>query len=433
MKRLSLLFTISSIMAGLVFFQSCDTLENDSLPENQDILDVSGRTIYIQPAGEGVINLSDKINSLNEVTLTVNTKPLLGNVEAMENGLFRYIASSSFVQGADKIVFSVFSDNQEVDRDTITVKVIEDGDNAPCHTGATSDKFVIDDESFIGNTYKFDVLSNDKICSQSYELSQIYDAKYGTSYFEDGYLHYKAASNAILDIPDLLVYELCQTINGEMVCSSTTVYIEHSQTKCSFSVNEDSLSVSYNGIDTTYLLPVFSNDTICDERNSDYDLKVLNLPQGMEADFVDGGILKLFVPANLTFPTVVGFHLPIEYQVCIAGQGCQSAIAKVFIGPEACKPVAVKDSLFLDYFHNAVGATNTFTLDVLANDSICGDEFSLDISSSPDNGASIDFRENKILFTHDSDKWGEYTFSYTLCDANQNCSEADVYLNISAK
>jgi hypothetical protein len=434
MKRLSLLFTISSIITGAIFFQSCDTLESDTLPEDQNILNISGAEsiIYIQPAGEGIINLSDKINSNNQVTLTINSKPVRGNVETMQDGIFKYIASASFTRGSDHVVFSVFNDNQEVDRDTITVKVIEDGDQLSCL--ATEDKFIIKDDNFIGTTYKFDVLSNDKICSQSFEINQIYDAKYGTSYFEDDFLYYQANSNAILEIPDLLVYEICQSIDGEIICSSATVYIKHLKTICSFAVNDDSLSVAYNGIDTIYQLPVFNNDTICiDERNSDYELKVLSVPEGMEADFVEDDKLKLFVPGNLSFPAVVGFHLPIKYQVCIAGEGCQSAIAKVFIEPEGCKPMAVNDSLFLEYNHNEVGATNTFTLDVLANDSICDQEFSLDISSSLKNGATVKLRDNKILFTHDSDKWGEYTFSYKLCDGNQNCTEANVYLNIAAK
>ena len=100
---------------------------------------------------------------------------------------------------------------------------------------------------------------------------------------------------------------------------------------------------------------------------------------------------------------------------------------------QSCQFTAVDDVYQLEYLHNSPGDTSTFRLQVLENDIVCSDKKILAISSNPGTGAFASFEDNIIVFKHDKDLWGEFSFTYLLCDEKENCSEAKVTLNITAK
>ena len=427
MKRLNAITLLTSF--ALLAFYSCDNLESDNLPQEENILNISEqeRIIYIKPAGEGVINLSDKVTTANTVRLIVDKGPVNGALELMEKGIYKYIAKATFTTGSDNIIFSVFSDSQELDRDTVTVKVLQDTVDIPCSYGASPDELVIREENFVGKTYSLNILDNDKICSNSYEVKQLRDANEGTSYIENDVLYYTPANTSLLQSSDQVVYELCQNIDGETVCSTALVTISHQKKPCKFSINDDFFKVAYRNIDTLYYLDVFNNDSICSDN---VDFKVVDSGD-INVSFKDGKIV-LPLEGGLVFPAVVDFHYAIKYSVCQEGSGCQTATVKVYIN-QSCNTKAVDDQYELEYYHNAVGDTSTFRLLVLENDVICTQKKALSISSQPGAGALVEFVDDIAVFKHDSDRWGEYSFTYQVCDENQNCSEAKVSLNISVK
>ncbi len=431
MKRLKALIYVTGLLVAGISMYSCDSLEKDILPQDDDILSFSSleKTIYIRPAGEGVINLSDKINSTNKVKLTIDQAPANGSLHLLEEGIYKFVAKASFTSGSDKVIFSVLENSSELDRDTVNIVVLQDTVNAPCHSGANPDLYSITADDFIGETFKIDILQNDKLCSNSFEIKQLKDAKEGTSFIKDNYLYYTPSTTNIIKGHDEVVYELCQSVDGEIVCSSAIVTIKHKKMPCIFSVNDDSFQVIYNNMDTLYHLNVLSNDTICGE-NKNPELAVVD-DGGTGATFKDG---KLVIPmeTDLIFSAVEDFHLIVKYRVCLEGGGCQTAVVKIYV-KQNCEFKAVKDHYDLEYLHNSVGDTSRFILKVLENDIVCSDKKTLAISSQPGIGAIAKFVGDVVEFKHDSDRWGEFSFTYLLCDERENCSEAKVTLNITPK
>jgi len=430
MKRFkALVFILSLLVAGITFY-SCDTLENDIIPQEEDILQFSDleRTIYIQPAGEGVINLSDKINTANTVKVTIDQAPVLGSLKLMKEGIYKFTAKASFISGSDKVIFTVMDNSKEVDRDTVNIVVLEDTVNVPCYTGANPDEFIISKENFVGETFIYDILINDKVCSNSFEVKQLKDALEGTSFIKDNKLHYTPANTSLTEKSDQVVYELCQTIDGEVVCSSALVAIKHKKMACNFSLSDDFLKVTYQANDTLFYLDVLGNDSICSQSSNPEYYVVDDNDLGT---YFENGKILLPLQAGLVFPAVEDFHLLINYKVCVEGSGCQTATAKVYI--KDCQFEAVDDVYQLEYLHNSPGDTSTFRLQVLENDIVCSDKKILAISSSPRTGAFATFEDDIIVFKHDKDIWGEFSFTYLLCDEKENCSEAKVTLNITPK
>ncbi|MFW5759733.1 MAG: Ig-like domain-containing protein [Cyclobacteriaceae bacterium] len=99
---------------------------------------------------------------------------------------------------------------------------------------------------------------------------------------------------------------------------------------------------------------------------------------------------------------------------------------------QSCEFTAIDDNFQLEYLHNSAGDTSTFRLQVLENDTVCSENKLLAISSAPER-AFANFDGDIVVFKHDKNSWGEFSFSYILCDERENCSEANVTLNITAK
>jgi hypothetical protein len=194
------------------------------------------------------------------------------------------------------------------------------------------------------------------------------------------------------------------------------VYIA-SDSACSFQLTNDQYAFNEYATDSLIVLPVFQNDSLC-QPLSQHQTNLKSLPvYGQVSSSTNGFNYK--VPASVSFPFADHF----TYEVCIDAV-CKTARVDVKLKKDSlavCTIYARPDSIDI----SALSA-NVANLQVLLNDSICGNLNSFKITKAPLYGTSV--VSNQVITYERTNHLSKFdSLRYEICN-DIGCSEAAVII-----
>ena len=342
-------------------------------------------------------------DSLLPVSVKVVRAPMFGSAEVVNNEVVYTAFSAS---QSDEFVYEVESAKDGSFNSLAAVTILPFVDSC---TWQVNDDFF--DYSAITGGQKFDVLANDQLCDAAdFQISIVQEPTKGQAYFDDSFaLNFLLHDTYPAGNSDSLVYQLC--INDE--CKTALVSFSLFPGTCdTLNINDDYFE--YQAINQTQFFEVLMNDQLCNT-DSAFAISVIDGPFNGQATFDENNTL------NYVYST--GNTDSLWYQVC-AGGGCESAMVRFSLANNQCDSVlrAIDDVYSLP---DSVQTSYQVSLDVVANDVLCGNYF-IDIATSPNLGTA-EVSGNTILYTTNANDPSNDAFQYRLCDSDSNvCDVADV-------
>jgi hypothetical protein len=157
-------FSFLAIFSLVVFFYSCDTMEEDAIP-NGPTVTIEGSEVYVMPDGTTYIDLYSKVKTNGKVSLDIAALPRKGKLTEIASGFLKYSPNAGFNSGRDAFSFSVLgAQNQLLKLDSIEI-IVEDSLNLPCGIYPNDDWIYA-----AGTPIEANVLSNDHICGDSTDV-----------------------------------------------------------------------------------------------------------------------------------------------------------------------------------------------------------------------------------------------------------------------
>ena len=116
---------------------------------------------YVLPGSSVAIDLESAVKqSYTSASLTISENPLRGTLSQLGTLLLKYYPTRDFLEGQDKFVFSVMSNNEVIATETMTIFIKKDINELPCILYAVEDKVHLRP----GSTVSTNFLKNDRIC-----------------------------------------------------------------------------------------------------------------------------------------------------------------------------------------------------------------------------------------------------------------------------
>lgn len=318
---------------GLLSLAACDQLQEDIVPESEDVLQFSStqKNLFINPGGEVIMNLESNFKLSSSAQLQVGKQPERGGLEFLEGGLLRYAANKDFTSGRDYFVLEMLKETAVMDSDTIHIVIPSDITQYPCSSGAQADEYFIPYDSTYRIRREIDILANDYHCdSLAIGLSFFTTPKHGTAEIVDNYLYYTPGDS--FTSYDEFMYQLCEVTEGDSLhCTLASVNI--SIIKGPYQECDDKLVAENDdfpiilsdseksGSDSiTRTFDVFLNDTICGPLKDYY----ISIPPDLGSATMENDLLYYTFPRDY----VVGLD-SLSYTICQTGALCDEA--KVYI------------------------------------------------------------------------------------------------------
>jgi len=401
--------------AIIILLSSCDVLESDTDVLEPEV-DITGKEIYVLPNGESFIDLQSKVQTNQPARLAVTSMPRHGTLTDLGKGMLQYAPTIGYVKGRDGFEFTVYSaSNEIIKRDSVIIIIENDSTNLPCNLYPVTD-FVY---TVLPTGVTIDVTANDVICSNDISVSvyrpeNSFPPYYGTA---------EAKNNKIVYYPgpsfsgtDKIMYKIMAS-NPERIAYGL-VYIT-SDSSCSFSVADDHYEYTTLTEGSILILTAFENDSLCQASNQ-YIVKIKLGPSYGKASVSTNGFAYQ-VPDSVGF----SFNDQFVYEVC-KETTCKTARVNVRLKQDSvqtCPIFAVPDSI--DISKNIAGL---IFLNVVKNDSICGDLKSITLTTHPQYGtAFINEADHSIGYQRDPLLNKDDVLKYEICNANL-CSTASVFI-----
>jgi hypothetical protein len=401
--------------AIMLLLSACDVLESDSDVLVPDV-DITGKEIYVLTTGESFIDLQSKIQTNQPARLAVTSTPRHGTLKDLGKGMLQYSPATGGARARDGFEFTVYSaSNEIIKKDSVIIIIENDSTNLPCNLYPVTD-YVYDVAS---SGVTIDVLVNDIICSNDVVVSvhkpeNSFPPYFGTAEVKNNkVIYYPGAS---FSGSDKIMYKISSS-NPERIAYGL-VYIT-SDSSCTFSVSDDLYVFNTIQEGSTVALSAFDNDSLCQALNQ-YQVNVRSGPFYGQAALTSSGFSYL-VPDSVG----VNFSDYFLYEMCIDA-ACKTARVDIKVKQDSvwtCTLYAASDSI--DISKNISGL---IFMEVVKNDSICGDLTSFVLTSNPKYGtAYVNEANHTIAYQRDPLMNKDDGLEYKICNSNQ-CSTASVFI-----
>ncbi len=349
--------------------------------------------------------------------LILNTTPIIdptnGTVVINPDGTYTYTPNTDF-EGTDNFVYQICDDGlpQLCTQAVVTITVIDN--NNPIY--AEDDFAEVDENGVLNGTT---VLVNDGDLDGStltVTSTPVVDVTNGTLVLNtDGTYTYTPTTDFVGT--DSFTYEVC---NDEIPqeCTTAVVTITVNAINNPIFANDDTAEVDEDEV---------LNGTTVLVNDGDLDGSTLTVTTTPIID-VENGTLVLNTDGTYTYTPNEDFYGTdsFTYQVCNdeTPQECTTAVVTITINPINDTPDAEDDFAEGDLDTDIEG-------DVSTNDTGLGDTtvvFTLD--TDVENGTLTFNEDGTFTYTPDTDFVGEDSFTYTVCDADGECSTATVILTV---
>ena len=333
---------------------------------------------------------------------TIVDGPANGQAQVQANGEIGYGANAGF-SGTDSFTYQVCDAGNACSTATVTVTVAPP--NAP--PDAVDDAVSLDEDA----SANFDPRANDSDPDGDPLAAPTIDTAPSNGQAV------VAANGTITYTPDAdffgidtLIYEVCDDQNN---CATATATFTVAGIDDDPNAGDDDITVAQG------------QTTVVDVRGNDVD--------------VDGDVLEsptIDTPPALGTATVLGDGTvqyvagdtpgsdTFTYEVCDGTGRCDTAAVTVTIVDDQT-PVPVGDTADVD-------EDDSIVIDVLANDvDPNGDPLTPSIATSPANGAAVVLGDGTVRYTPNPDFSGEDSFTYQVCDDEDNCATATVTVTVA--
>lgn len=414
-SKIEILSTFFWSAVIIVLMSGCDVLESDPDVLVPDV-DVTGNEVYVLTNGESFIDLQSKVQTNQPARLAITSAPRYGTLNDLGKGILQYSPTTGTARARDGFEFTVYStSNAIIKKDSVIIIIENDSTHLPCDLYPVTDYVY----NVTSQPVTIDVTANDIICSNAitvsvYKPDSSFPPFYGTASANGNKIIY--APGASFGGADKLMYKI-QSANPERTAYGI-VYIT-GDSACSISVADDRYEFGSLTEGSELMLAVFDNDTLCKALNQ-YQVNIKSGPMYGKASLTSNGFVY-------QVPDSVGlvFDDHFSYEACIDAV-CQTARVDVVMTPDSvltCNLYAAPDSI--DVSKNVLGLV---FLDVVKNDSICGNLKSFVLKKGPVYGtAYVNEANNTIAYQRDPLMNKDDSLEYEICN-NSQCSTASVFI-----
>lgn len=403
------------LVVSVAFLAACDTLEPDDFQDPM-LVESGNKQVLLIPESVAIFELSSTVQTSVPVTITVSKEPVKGILENIGLGLFKYEPNDDFTSGTDFAVYTLMNDTIEVGKDTVEFRYLNEMRASDCYLIAVQDNI---EESSL-NTLTIDVLSNDIICNSLGNIEAvniIIEPTCGTAVIQNNKIEYTPSENYICE--DWLVYQICTANSCALGYVSLQIgeEVEPVDKISDLPLEDDRINFNPDSAEfITY--DILQNDGLA-YTTTPIELKIITSPSFGTAEISTDNML-LYYPLSDNQESYVD---ELEYEACINNECGQAKVTIEVIYVE-CTIEAVDDEFNLSDLN--ANDQSEYTLNVLANDQLCGlNDARIEILKDPSAG-TIALTNNTITYTPGSANIEQDNFEYKICDANGNCSTAQV-------
>jgi hypothetical protein len=177
--------------------------------------------------------------------------------------------------------------------------------------------------------------------------------------------------------------------------------------------------------ETTDEVTAINVDVLANDKGLDKGVKAVSIAIAPDAD---KGTATVNVDTTIRFTPVKTYNGPVTFSYRVTLNNDSSAVADVTVTVNGVDdfPVAVDD-------YRGASVNTPRVVDVLINDTGLEDGgivVSIEEPSLPSQGTAAVNVDNTITFTPATDYSGLATFKYKVCDVDNDCSIANVTINI---
>ena len=381
---------------------ACDTQPTPKRPfaVNDNYSTPKNVTLRFKPTTND--NINGTLSSLGIVSA-----PKSGSISFISLDSLMYIPNKDFC-GNDTIRYMICNTSNLCDTAFIFI-------NVPCDT--KKPVAVVDNASTKKNVLvSVDVLANDTQNGTLTSTTIIKAPRRGTTVLNNNKIDYTPQKDSC-GYSDTLQYKICNTVG----CDSAFVYVT---VKCD-TVTPAQKPIARTDIFTTkknILVPVdvLANDT----QNG-----ILSSITITKAPRLGSAVLNNYKVDYTPQKDSCGYSDTLQYKICNAA-GCDSAFVYVVVTcpdttPTNKKPVAVNDNITL--LKNVTARFKPTT-----NDNINGTLSSVSVVTgyNPKNGTIQFTNIDSLMYIPNKDFCGKDTFRYMVCNSNNLCDSAYVFLNV---
>jgi|GEM_PF-1556285 len=331
---------------------------------------------------------------------SIVTQPKHGSVSVNPDGTLTYVPEENYT-GEDSFVINVCDDQGNCVESTVGVTVTPINDApTPADDSATTPS---------GTDVTINVSENDSDPDgDSTSVNNVSDPANGTATDNgDGTVTY--TPDAGFTGTDTFTYEAC---DEQGLCAEATVTVEVGIDNAPPTAGDDTVTVDEDSGGTT--LTPLDNDS--DPENDGLTITNVEDPQG--GSVTDNGDGTLTYTPDEDFEGDDAF----TYTVCDDSGNCDTATITVTVTGSDDPPTAYDD-------YAGTGADAAVTIDVVANDvEPDGEALTITGLTTPSNGTVVDNGDGTVTYTPDAGFTGEDAFTYTVCDPQNNCDTAEVYV-----
>jgi VCBS repeat-containing protein len=353
-------------------------------------------------------NDSDVDSALDPSSVSVTGGPSNGTASVNPDGTIDYTPDPDF-SGTDTFTYQVCDVDGDCASATVTVTVSGVNDPPVAHDDSDS----VDEDTSV----TIDVLANDDDVDDGVDPASVSvtggPSHGSTSVNPDGSIDY--TPNADFFGSDSFTYQVCDFAGA---CDTATVDITVD------AVNDppvalDDAAAGIWGVDID--VDILTNDSDSDGAIDDTSVTITSPPSN--------GTVTVHADGTVTYVADDGFVGvdTFDYRVCDDGSPTECATATVTVTVSANQgPDAVDDTATVDEDDGPI------TIDVLSNDSDPeGSGLTVTSAGPASNGTVTVNPDGSIDYVPDPDFNGVDSFTYTVCDAVNNCSTATVTVTVN--
>jgi len=354
-----------------------------------------------------LLNDHDADNNIDSSLLSIVTYPANGSIEIQNNRII-YTPAPDY-NGTDKFEYQVCDSTNLCDTASVYLNITPVND----YPVAGDDEYSLyEDESITMNVLINDADADNNI--DSTKLIILTPASHG---------NLEIVNNRIKYIPepdysgkDIFTYRICDYTN---LCDTATVTITVIPVNDPPVANDNNYSMLE---DETLIMNVLYDDTDPDNNIDSTKLSILESPRNGSIEIANNRII--YTPS----PDFNG-NDQLTYQICDSTNLCSSANVNISITPVNDAPVAVNDN------GRTIPGEPTIRINVAGNDYDVDNNLnisSITIVTYPLHG-SVETEQGTGFITYfpDEDYYGNDSFSYRICDTNNECDIATVFLTIT--
>lgn len=403
-----------SVLAFAVSMAGCDVLESDP-----DVLEpkteLTGDEIYVLANNATFIDLNSKVKTNVPARIAITSETRNGTLTDLGKGILQYSPQVGNSTARDGFEFTVYTTtNQIIKRDSVIIIIENDSTDLPCNIYPVPDyAYGVEDEPVTINVLANDVVCGGNVIVSIYQPANGFPPLKGHAEIVNNKVKYSPGAN--FENEDRIIYKLSDARDTSRTAYGI-VYIK-GDSACNFKLNNDFYAFGEKPADTLFLLPIFSNDSLCKPLNA-YQVNLKSLPVGQLTRVANGYRYK--APASITYP----FDDHFEYEACIDAS-CRSARVDIKLKKDSlatCVLLARRDSVSL--VDNDIPLVHVA---VLQNDSICGALTSVEITKAPLYGTSSVGVDRRISYQRDPSQNKDDSLEYEICTAT-GCSRATVVI-----